>query len=169
MIAWLAIRRLLGAVPWWGYLGALALAWAAVTKHRLKTAQAEAATATASANVQAKAATDERDARGAEFDFADRARKAADAYRANLQTAHTAADRSRTELERLRVAIASAPSASAANSCAAPASGVDVAADVRAMFGACATSLQDMAKSADADAARLTGLQDYVRSTQPKE
>ncbi len=151
-------------VPVWAWALAALLAWGAFQKHRATSATRAAAAAEQSAAVQASAAEGERQARQLEQTYATNVRSAADAYADNLRRARAAASDTRSELERLRDATAAAAPSCAASPGAAAASGADGAAGLRSVLGSCAQSLQQLAEAADADAARVTALQAYVRA-----
>ena len=116
-------------------------------------AQQKAALATAQA-------TAEKEARTREPEMADSARKASDAYQANVNRVRASADGARTELERLRDAIASAGPAPANPASAA---GTDDATRARFVAGQLANAAAQAAAAADACEIRLTGLQAYVK------
>ncbi len=135
---------------------ALALA-CGVQTFRIGALKEEAATQKAAlATAQAQA---EHEAREREQQMADGARKAADDYSKNVARVRAGADGARTELDRLRDAIASSPAGAAS----APACGSDDASRARTVVGQCAATLQTLAGTADQCEARLTGLQDYIR------
>ncbi len=113
------------------------------------------------AAIAAATATAEREARTREQQMADAARKASDAYQANVSRVRASADGARTELERLRDAIASAGPAPANPASAA---GADDAARARYVVGQLANAAAQVSAAADACENRLSALQDYVRS-----
>jgi Tfp pilus assembly protein PilX len=105
-------------------------------------------------------ATAERQARDRESQMADAARKASDAYQANVSRVRASADSARTELDSLRNTLAAGPAApaSAASSGAYAAGGPE-----RELLGACAATLQAMAAQADRLESKVIGLQDYIK------
>lgn len=112
------------------------------------------------AALAAATATAEREAREREQSMADAARKASDAYQANVNRVRASADGARTELERLRDAIASAGPAPANPASAA---GTDDATRARFVAGQLANVAAQAAAAADTCEIRLTGLQAYVK------
>jgi hypothetical protein len=116
-------------------------------------AQQKAALATAQA-------TAEKEAREREQAMADSARKASDAYQANVNRVRASADGARTELERLRDAIAAAGPAPANPASAA---GTDDATRARFVVGQLANAAAQVSAAADACESRLSALQDYVK------
>lgn len=127
-----------------------------------------AAVELAQLKAQQAAATAQAEARerALEQKFVTQTHEAADAYRKKLSAATRDAAGARTERDRLLDAVAAAPACSAGQSASAPA-GVDGAAVLRQVLGSCAAALQTLAEGADADAARLSGLQGYVTATRP--
>ena len=121
-------------------------------KEEIAAHKAAIATATAAA---------ERDARTHEQAMADAARKASDAYTANLNRARAGAASALSELDGLRNAIATSPASPAS----AASAGTDGAGGPeRELLGNCAAALQGMAAQADRLESKVIGLQDYVRS-----
>lgn len=157
----LGIARL---VPVWAWAVVAVLAWGGWQKHRAETATRAAAQQEQAAALQAAAAAGERQARQLEQTYADNVRSATDAYSANLRRARAAAADTRSKLDRLRDAIAAAPGACPAGTGASAPGRADGAAELRGVLGSCARSLSQLAEAADADAARLTALQAYVRA-----
>lgn len=160
---WGRIAPVLRLVPWWAWLLAALLAWGAWQRHQA-TAQAQrAAQAEQAAAVHAATAQAERQAREQENTYADNARKAADVYRAQLEAAHRSAGAARAGLLGLRDAVASATACPASQGASAP-SGIAGDAELRNVLNECGAALQTVAEAADSDAARLKGLQDYVKA-----
>lgn len=160
---WGRLAPVLRLVPWWAWVVGALLAWGAWQRHHAQTETRRAAQAEQAAAVQAATATAERKAREQEQTYADNARKAADAYRANLEAAHRSAGAARAGLLGLRDAIASAatcPSGAAS----APSRGIAGDAELRNVLNECASALAAVAEAADQDAARLKGLQSYVQA-----
>lgn len=163
MIPAAPILGVLRAVPVWAWALAAVLAWGAFQKHRATSATQKAAEAQQAAAVHAAAAAEQAKAREIEHQLSTRAKEAADVYQANLAAARSRERGARTELERLRIAIANdaAGSCSAAPGASAPGR-ADAAPPVHAVLGSCASALQELAGIADEDATRLKALQDYV-------
>ena len=151
-------------VPLWAWALVALLAWGGWQRHSATQATKAAAAAEQSAALQAAAAEGERQARQLEQTYATNVQGAANAYAENLRRARAAAADTRTELERLRDATAAAAPSCAASPGAAASSGTDGAAGLRQVLGHCARSLSSLAETADADAARVTALQEYVRA-----
>jgi hypothetical protein len=120
-------------------------------KEEIALKEAAIATATSAA---------EREARTREAAMADAARKASDVYQANVSRVRASADGARTELERLRDAIASAGPAPANPASAA---GADDATRARFVVGKLAEAAATVSAAADLCEGRLSALQDYVR------
>lgn len=154
---------LLRIVPVWAWALAALLAWGAFQKHQATKATREAEQATAAAVIASSKAQAEQAARDQEFQFAEAARKAADAYRQNVARQQAAAAGARNELDSLRSAIANTPAEPACASASAP-RGVDAAGTFRELFGNCAANLQALAAEADRLKASVTGLQEHIRS-----
>jgi Tfp pilus assembly protein PilV len=114
--------------------------------------RAALATATAAA---------EKEARTREQLMADGARKASDAYQANLSRARAGATAALSELDGLRNALnATSPAAPAS---AASGSTYGGGGPERELLGSCAAALQGMAAQADRLESKVIGLQDYIR------
>lgn len=156
---------LLRAVPVWAWALAALLAWGAFQKHRATSATEQSERAKAAAVIATKTAEAEKAEREREFQFAEATRKAADAYAKNVARQQAAAAGARADLDSLRDAIASAPGPACPASSAAR--GPDADGAFRELFGSCAANLQALAQEADRLEAKLTGLQDYVRSVTP--
>jgi hypothetical protein len=152
------------AVPVWVWALAALLAWGGFQKHRAAGATREAAVAEMRAEVATATGRAEAEARQREYEIATTAQEAADAYRSNLARAQRAAAGARTELDRLRLAAATAAPACSAGAGASAPSGTHDAAGLLHVLGECGAALQTMAADAGADAARLSGLQAYVRA-----
>lgn len=165
---WGRIAPVLRLVPWWAWLVGALLAWGAWQRHHALAETRRAAQAEQAAAVHAATALAERQAREQENTYADNARKAADAYRAQLEAAHRSAGAARAGLLGLRDAIASAPACPAGAGASTP-SRADGASAVLTVLRECAGAVQALAEAADADGARLKGLQDYINATKPKE
>lgn len=167
MIPLAPVLSIARAVPVWAWIVVACLAWGGWQRHRATTATKAAAAAEQRAAVESATAQAEALARQTEQQWAANARSAADAYTANLTRARAGADAARSELDRLRAAVAGTAAAPASGSAsgAAAAGGSDGAAQLRLVFGECAAALQAVAASADQCEARVKGLQDYVRAT----
>ncbi len=159
--------RIVKAVPLWVWLVAAFAAWGAFQKSSATRATKAAERAAASAQLHAAASEAERKARDLEARLAEQSRKAADAYNAQVTAARRSAAAARTELDRVRDAIATASSFCPAASGAAPAGSADGAANLRQVLRECVGTVQTLAEAADTDAAKLMGLQEYVRATKP--
>lgn len=163
-----AALALLRVVPVWAWALAALLAWGAFQKHTAVRATRAAEQAAASAQVHAATAEAQRQAREQEAAYEDQARRAADAYATTISRARRDAAAALSERDQLRDAIAAAPAGSCGPSASAPATGrADGAAALRDVLGACAGVVQELAAAADADAARLIGLQAHIRATTP--
>ena len=162
-----AVFGILRVVPVWAWALAAILAWGGWQKHRAESGTKAAAVAEQRAAVEAATAEAERQARAQEQDFAARARSAADAYSKQVADARASAGRARVGLDSLRNAIAAAPSCPASPS-ASSSGRTDATAELRGVLGSCAGAVQKLAEAADADAARLIALQQYVQAMQPK-
>lgn len=158
----LAIFR---AVPFWAWAIAACLAWGGFQKFRATRATKAAAVAEQRAAVEEATAKAEAATRQIEHQLATEVEEATNAYRANLALSQRAAAAARSELERLRVAIARDAQASTASPGSTAASGADGAPAVHTVLGECAGALQAMGELATQDARRLEGLQDYVKRT----
>lgn len=154
---------LLRVVPIWAWALAAALAWGGWQRHTAASATKAKAAAEQRAALETANAKAEREAREKEHQFAESARRAADAYQSNLARNRAAAAGARDELDRLRDAIAAAP-AGPASSASASSGRADGAAVTRLVLGECARAVQALAETADGLEARLIGLQGYVRS-----
>lgn len=107
-------------------------------------------------------------ARLREQELLDEVESVKDQYMRQVEVDRRAARGARTELKRLRDAIAARERA--AGEAAAAAGRTDDAATERALLGSCAAELVDVAREADRIATRLGGLQNYVRTiTQGEE
>lgn len=121
-------------------------------KEEIATDKAAIATATAAA---------EREAKTRESEMADAARKASDAYQANLHRARAGASAALSELDGLRNALnATSPADSASTAASGP---YGAGAIERELFGECAAAFEAMAGEAGNKSAKVTGLQDHVR------
>jgi hypothetical protein len=137
--------------------GAFAVGWGAAARgYRADIAELHAL------QVEQQAAA-EREARAAEQVMADNARSAADAYSKNLRRARAAVAGARTELDGLRDAIAAVPACPAAQGASAP-GGTDGTAGLRRVADECSVAFEALAGNAALDAAKVTGLQDYIRA-----
>lgn len=163
---WLVLKPVLAilkAVPVWVWVVVAVLAWGGWQRHRAINATEARAQAEQAAAVHAATAAAQAAARASEAALNDSARRAADAYQANLSRVRRDADAVRSERDRLLDAVATAGTCPA-NPGAAAASGVDAAAGLRAVVRECVAALAQVAEAADASDARLSGLQDYVRA-----
>lgn len=109
---------------------------------------------------QAQVIAAEQSARAKEQALLAAKQRTEETYEQNKRKAATAAAAARTELDRLRVALArrGEPAPGAAPS----ASTDDTRGPERELLGACAADLQSMAAEADRLAGKVTGLQGYV-------
>lgn len=162
-----AAMSLLGRLPIWAWAIAALLAWGGWNRLQARHAAADAAAAAASARDHAAAAQGEREARAIEQQRARVAQEKADAYARERQRAAAAAADARTELDRLRDALAAASAAGAASSPAGSAGGADGASRARLVVGECSAALHAVAEAADTCDAKLTGLQEWVRGVLP--
>lgn len=160
---WGRLATLLRLVPWWAWVVGALLAWGSYQRHHAQAETRRADEAAKVAAVQAATAQAERQAREQENTYADNARKAADAYRANLEAAHRSAGAARAGLLGLRDAVASAATCPAGTA-SAPSRGIAGDAELRGVLNECASALAAVAEAADQDAARLKGLQAYVQA-----
>lgn len=166
---WLALKPVLAilkAVPAWVWVVVAVLAWGGWQRHRAISAAEARAHAEQAAAVHAATAAAQAAARASEAALNESARRAADAYQANLSRVRRDADAVRSERDRLLDAVATAGTCPASPGAAA-ASGVDAAAGLREVVRQCVGALAQVAEAADASDARLTGLQDYVRAVLP--
>jgi predicted negative regulator of RcsB-dependent stress response len=141
-------------VPIWVWVLVAVLAWGGYQKW-------SATRATKAATEAVERAAAEASAREDEQKFAIAAREASNAYAKNTAAVRRAAIAARTERDKLLndfANVQACPSATAA-------SGVDGTAAMRAVLGSCTGTLQELAETADTDAARLKALQDFVRTT----
>lgn len=159
-----AALSILRFVPVWVWAVVALLAWGGFQRHSATQATKAAAAASQAAAVHAAAAEGERQARQLEQTYATNVQKASNAYAQNLRRARAAAADTRSELDRLRDAAAVAAPSCAAGPGAAASAGADAAAGLRQVLGSCAQSLSELAAAADADAARVTALQDYIKA-----
>lgn len=169
MIPFAPILSIASKVPVLVWVLVACLAWGGWQRHRATSATKAAAVAEQRAAVESATAAAEALARQTEQQWAANARSAADAYTANLTRARAGADAARSELDRLRAAVAGTAAAAASGSASGPAAagGSDGAAQLRIVVGQCAAALQELAGTADRCEARVKGLQDYVRATRP--
>ena len=133
--------------------------FAGVQTFRLSACKQEAAQQ--KATIAADVAAAERRAREAEQLMADGARKAADTYAKQIQKARTDADGARTELERLRDALAAAGPTPQDPTAAA---GADDAARARFVVGQCVGVVQALGANLDRAEAQLTALQAWAKA-----
>lgn len=106
-------------------------------------------------------ASAERQAREIEAQYALNAQKAAKTYATQTSRVRADADAARGELDRLRDAISSGGIYAAEG--AASAARADAAKRLAIVVNECAAALSTVARDADATAAKLIGLQEYVR------
>lgn len=103
----------------------------------------------------------ERQARELEQEFAANARKAAQTYATQTNRVRADADAARSELDRLRDTVAAGnPYAAEGAASAAP---TDAAKRLAVVVNECSAALATVAGDADATAAKLTALQEYVQ------
>lgn len=162
MIPLAPILGVVRAVPIWAWALAAVLAWGAFQKHRATSATKRAAEAQQSAAVHAATAAEQAKARELEHLFNARTQEAADAYRSNLAAAQRAAATARTERDRLLQLVASASPASGPGASASAPGGADASAGLRIVLAECVGAVQTLAEAADADAARVRGLQGHL-------
>lgn len=115
------------------------------------------------AELAAKALDAERAARRKEQALVAERKKLEDKYVEDKRKADAAAAGARTELDRLRDAIAGAPGCPAAADPAAAGRAAGAARLELELLGACATALTDLAAEADRLETRVVGLQQYVK------
>lgn len=102
----------------------------------------------------------EQEARAKEQQWADNTRKAAQTYAQQTSRVRADADATRSELDRLRLAVDSGGIYAAES--AASAARADVANRLAAVVNECSAALSTVAADADATHAKLTALQQYV-------
>lgn len=155
---------LLKGLPWWAIAIAALLSWGQYNKWQAKH-QAKKADQAIAQSAQSKAtAAEEQNARTIEFEFAEKARKQADAYAETIRRTERSTAALRAERDRLLGAI-SVPARPASASAAADgaACGCDDSASVRIVAGECVGALEAMAPDAEANRIRLIALQTWVR------
>jgi len=155
------------AAPFWVWAIVVAMAWGGVQRVNATHQATKRAAAEQAAAVHAVAATEQAKARQREAALSEATRKAADAYRSDLARRSAAAAAVRADRDRLLDAVAAAPGACPSGAGASAPSGADGAAALRLVVRECAAAVQALAETADNNAARLKGLQDYVRAIQP--
>lgn len=168
MITFTPILSVIRLVPVWVWITIALLAWGGWNRHRATTATKAAAAAEQRAAVEAATSEAERKERQKEQQYAENARLAAEAYSANLSKVRASGDAARRELGVL-LDMVSKPTAPASGAGSSPpaSGGTDEATKLRTVLGECARAIQTVAEAADSDAARLKGLQDYVKSIKP--
>ena len=149
------VLQVLRAVPIWAYALVALLTWGGWQRHVATTATRAAEQAVAQQRVDAAA-------RAQEFEFADKARKAADEYRTNLAHVSRSAGAASAALGGL---LDSLPGAIAAAASAATTGRIDGSTNVGLVVGQCVRTVQTVAEAADACEQRLSGLQAYVKAT----
>lgn len=159
-----------------GFLGAVSLrAWLIVGAvvavlwlvHSNRVARDAAHQARAAAAVHAATALEQEKARGREQELNAQLQGAQDEYRKNLADAQRrSAGAVRAERERLLDALAPAPG-SAASASAPAASGTDGTAALREVVRECSGVVQALESDVETVAAKLAGLQSYVRAVCP--
>lgn len=157
------IAGLLRVVPVWAWALAALLAWGGWQRHQAKTQTAARAVAEQQAAVAKATAAAQADARERERLINTNAKRATDAADQKRQAAQAAAAGARAELDRLRNALAAAPTGGA-SAPAGAASGPDGSASFRAVVAECAGRLVEVAADSDACGAQLSGLQGWVRA-----
>lgn len=148
------LLKILKAIPIWVYAIAILLAYGGYQRHRAITSTKAAAEATAAEAMQ-------RQEREAEFKLSTVARESADAYAKNLAAVESSRDRTGAELERLRRTIASNRAVGAS---AAATGKPDGAATAERVVEECAGTLEEVAADAERSAAKVIGLQAYIRN-----
>jgi hypothetical protein len=161
------LRRIAAAVPLWAWALAAALAYGAWQHRSATAAAAKAAKAQLEAQAQTLRADGEKRERAKEQTYAETVQNVATAYGQRVAKVHADAVGARTELDRLRDAIASAKPASCASQDAAAAGRVDAAAGYRIVLAECSGEVQSLAEALEHEKSRLRGLQDYVRIAAP--
>lgn len=148
---WVAavILVVLGATHFTAYRGGKATVRAAWDKER--------------AELTAKALEAEQAARKKEQELVTQRQKLEEKYAQDKRKAAAAAAGAQSELDRLRDAIAAAPSCQAGADPAAAGRAAGAARLELELLGACATALTDLAAEADRLETRVVGLQQYVK------
>lgn len=151
-------------VPWWVYALAAFLAWGAYQRHDATTQRAARAAAEQAAAVHAATAAEQEKARAREHELTAALQEVQDDYRKKLADAQRrSAGAIRTARDQLLDATAAVPACPARPSASAPV-GVDGTTALRQVVRECSGVVQALESDVETVAAKLTGLQAYVRA-----